>query len=372
GRIAGGDQVAAGDERSRAKIGRRLGFVCGFGDVIQREVAVRGGDVEAVQREVLLEVRQAEEAFERGGAHLADIAEAHVVLDQRDDLGGVFVGEAEARENLLGDSHADFDVAVEADAIAGDCGIGRLERCGLADVVQQRAPGERWRNAGGKLFEQQHGVRPDVAFGVVLRRLGDASHAHGFGQDAGEQAKLVEQFEAAARAAFGEDTGKFVANAFSGDLGDLGGLAANAFDLEVEVEARGEADGAHQAELVLGVAKGGVADGADDTFLEIAAAADKVEHGGVQVAGGFELYRIEQHAVDGEVAAEDVFARVGGELHSIRTAAVGVGAVGAEGGDFGGDVSARQLRVPRLRRYRAFARDDRFVLVLFVFSVFAG
>ena len=47
---------------------------------------------------------------------------------------------------------------------------------------------------------------------------------------------------------------------------------------------------------------------------------------------------VEEHAVDGEVAAEDVFAGVGGELDGVGAAAVGVAAVGAEGGDFGGDV----------------------------------
>ena len=46
---------------------------------------------------------------------------------------------------------------------------------------------------------------------------------------------------------------------------------------------------------------------------------------------------VEQHAVDGEVAAEDVFAGVGGEADGVGAAAVGVGSVVAEGGDFGGD-----------------------------------
>ncbi len=46
---------------------------------------------------------------------------------------------------------------------------------------------------------------------------------------------------------------------------------------------------------------------------------------------------VEEHAVDGEVAAEDVFAGVGGEADGVGAAAVGVGSVVAEGGDFGGD-----------------------------------
>src|SRR6185312_17229094 len=97
----------------------------GFGDVIERKVAVRGGDIEAVQREVLVEMRQPEEALEGGGAHLADVAEAHVIFDQPDDLGGLVVGEPEAREDLLGDADADLDVSVEADAVAGDVWVRR-------------------------------------------------------------------------------------------------------------------------------------------------------------------------------------------------------------------------------------------------------
>ena len=68
--------------------------------------------------------RQAEEALQRGLLHLQDVAEAHVVLDQRDDLRGVVVGEAQARENFLGDADADLDVAVEADAVAGNLRVG--------------------------------------------------------------------------------------------------------------------------------------------------------------------------------------------------------------------------------------------------------
>ncbi len=53
---------------------------------------------------------------------------------------------------------------------------------------------------------------------------------------------------------------------------DLGGLAANAFNFQVEVEARCEANGAQQAKLVLGVAELRIADGADDSATQIAAA----------------------------------------------------------------------------------------------------
>ena len=73
---------------------------------------------------------------------------------------------------------------------SGSLGLGARIGCGLADVVEQRSPGERGGCAGRELFEQQHGVGPDVAFGMELGRLLDAVHADCFGQDVREQAEL--------------------------------------------------------------------------------------------------------------------------------------------------------------------------------------
>jgi hypothetical protein len=49
---------------------------------------------------------------------------------------------------------------------------------------------------------------------------------------------------------------------------------------------------------------------------------------------------VEQHAVDGEVAAGDVFAWVEGVADGVGAATVGVGTVVAEGGDLGEDAVA--------------------------------
>ena len=82
--------------------------------------------------------------------------------------------------------------------------------------------------------------------------------------------------------------GELVADALAADLVDLrGGVAdgGHGARLDLEVEARGEADGAQHAQLVFGEAQGGVADGAEDPGGEIVAAADEVEGGGGGVAG---------------------------------------------------------------------------------------
>ena len=98
------------------------------------------------------------------------------------------------------------------------------------------------------------------------------------------------------------------------------------FRLDAVAEARGEAHGAQHAQLVFVEAALGIADGADDAGLEIVAAADVVED-------AIAVQRIQQQAVDGEVAALDVLLRALWCSDLVGMAAVGVGAVGAEGGD---------------------------------------
>ena len=46
-------------------------------------------------------------------------------------------------------------------------------------------------------------MNPDVALGMILRRLSYALHAGDFWQHDGEQAGLIEQFEPATGGAFG-------------------------------------------------------------------------------------------------------------------------------------------------------------------------
>ena len=128
-----------------------LGVVLGAGEVVEAEVAVGGGCVEVVEGEMLVEAREAEEALEGGLLHVEDVAEAHVVFDEGDDLGGVFVGEAETGEDDFGDADSGFYVAVEADAVVGDFWVGRLVGGGFADVVEECAPGESWGVAGCRL-----------------------------------------------------------------------------------------------------------------------------------------------------------------------------------------------------------------------------
>ena len=96
-----------------------------------------GKAVKAVQRQMFLKLGQADEALEGGVLHPAHVGKAHVISHQRQDLLALAIAEAQSGEHIVGDAHADLDVAVEADAVRR-----AAEGGGLADIVQQRAPGE--------------------------------------------------------------------------------------------------------------------------------------------------------------------------------------------------------------------------------------
>jgi hypothetical protein len=148
------------------------------------------------------------------------------------------------------------------------------------------------------LLEQHQSVVPDIALGVEFGRLLDSVEAVDFGQDLLEQAGAVEQFKGAAGAALGQHAGEFVANTLKADLMDLAGASTDGgfgSGVDFKVKTGGEADGAQHAELIFVEALGGVSDGADDAGVEVGAALDKIE----DLAG----LGIEEHSVDGEVAA---------------------------------------------------------------------
>ena len=145
--------------------------------------------VEAVKFEVLGETGQADEAFQGGFLHLGSVFKLHMIGDERLDLLGVLVRELEALGDFGGHLYADFDVGIETDAIAG---FGSwAEGRGLANVMEQNAPGEGGRTASRKAFEKKQRVDPDVAFGMEFRGLGDTFHGGDFGKNFAEETRFV-------------------------------------------------------------------------------------------------------------------------------------------------------------------------------------
>ena len=78
--------------------------------------------------------------------------------------------------------------------------------------------------------------------------------------------------------------------------------------------------------MVLGEAGVRVANGAEAFLREVVAAADVVDH-----RAGLD---VEEETVDGEVAALGVLGGVGFEADGLGMAAVVIGSIAAEGGDF--------------------------------------
>src|SRR5258706_12829808 len=95
---------------------------------------------------------------------------------------------------------------------------------------------------------------------MELRRLRDAFHSGDFGEQLGEEAEFVEEFEATAGSALGEELGELFAGAFRGDDVDFARVSMDGGEscgVDGGAETRSEADGAQHAEVVFGETAGG-------------------------------------------------------------------------------------------------------------------
>lgn len=142
----------------------------------------------------------------------------------------------------------------------------------------------------------------DIAFRVPLRWLFTALEVEGFREKVGDEAGFDEEVEAASSVGRGDDTGKFVTDAFGRDLSKKGGVFANGgpgvfFDFESS--GGGKANGAKEAEGVFLKAFFGISDGTEDAGVEVGPSVDMVDD--------FSGEGILKESVDGEVAALGVF-----------------------------------------------------------------
>ncbi len=170
---------------------------------------------------------------------------------------------------------------------------------------------------------------PDVTLGMKLRGLRDTLHRGDFRENLDEKAEFIQKFESAPGLALGEQLGEFLANALGGDNTNFVGVFADGSEgcgFDGVAEARGETDGTEHAEFVFGESAGRFADSPDDFGGEIIAAADEIEDFTGVVA--------HEKAVNGEIAALDVFFGRLGIDDLVGMAAIGVTEVGAKRGDF--------------------------------------
>ena len=172
-------------------------------------------------------------------------------------------------------------------------------------------------------------MNPDIALGMELRRLRNSFHGSYFGEHLVEQAKLVEEFKGTASGTFGKEFGEFFANALGRDNINFACVLADGVEGGVfnsVTEAGGEAHGTEHAEFVFGETARRLANGANDFGGEVGATTDEIQDFAGVVA--------HEEAVDGEVAALDVFFGRVGINDLVGMAAIRVANVGAEGGYF--------------------------------------
>jgi hypothetical protein len=172
-----------GEERFRFNfLFRKLGEFGGE-KVVDIELSVAGGAVDAMEFELFQKSGAGEKSFESADTHVGGVLESHVVGDASGDGANFVVGKAEAAENLFGHAGSDSFVAKESDATVG-IGFG----CGwFSDIMEEGGEGED----GGRIFEvseEEPGMDPDISLGVVFGRLGAAAHGEEFGNPDREKA----------------------------------------------------------------------------------------------------------------------------------------------------------------------------------------
>jgi hypothetical protein len=132
----------------------------------------------------------------------------------------------------------------------------------------------------------------------------------------------------------GENAAEFFADAFAADADERGGVSPEGVEragFNVEVETSGETNGAEGAEVVFFEPLVGIADGADDALVDVGQAVDVVDDVIARAVGG--EGGVEEEGVDGEVSSLGVVLGVR-EGDVVGPTSIGVGPIGAEGGDF--------------------------------------
>ena len=248
------------------------------------------------------------------------VPEFHVVVHQRFHGFHCVIGKPQARQQRARDGHAQFHVAVESYSLR------HAEGAGLPHVMQQHAQGE-FRGRLPQSVEHEERVRPDIALGMVFRRLLYALHGLDLWKNLVQQTGLVQQFHASPRAALRQDANQFIPHAFRRYARDGGSQPADRFERALfngETEPRGEAHGTKKAQMILPKARLRIADRADDAGLQIRPPVGVIQH--------LARIRIEQQGVNGEVAPLHVLARVLLEANALGMPPVTILQIAAKGG----------------------------------------
>ena len=289
--------------------------------------------VHAMQSQMLREIIQPEEPLQRRVLHPLYIAETHVVFYQRGNLRRLLIREAEPTANVLGNLYSNLHMAVEANPTRP-----RLESRRLAHVVQQSTPCQGRRCARRQLPEQHQCVRPDVTFGMKLRRLLDSVQAINLRKHLPQHLRSIQQFKRLSGMPLRQHSRQFVAHALATHLMQLRGVGPHSrfrTRLNCKFESRRKTNSAKHAQLVFLKSLFGVPDRANELRVQVLAPAHKIKH-------SLHL-RIKQHSINSEVAPDHIFFGPVGKPHRVGPAAIGIRPVAAERSYFRHNLAPIQL-----------------------------
>ena len=287
------------------------------------QLAVTGAAIDPVKFQFFGKCRTGEHPFQGADPHVGSVLEGHMVGDAGGDGADVIVGKTEAAKNLLRHAGTDSLMTEKTDPAVG---LG-FRGTGLPHIMEKGREGQDGRGIF-QMGEQQAGMDPDIAFGVVFGGLGASAHFKKFRNPDGQKSGIIHQVQAAGGVGADENFYQFVPNPFRGDhlrIRSEGneGFPCGRFDFEAKL--RGKAEGPEEAKAVFRKTGDGVADRADGFVGEIRATLDIVED--------FVFEWIKKHSIHGEVPSPGVFFG-GGEGDGRRAPPVEIRAVDTECGNF--------------------------------------
>ena len=195
--------------------------------------------------------------------------------------------------------------------------------------MQKRSPGECLRRAHRQFFEQQQRVHKDITFGMILRRPLHSLHRRNFGKDFTQQSAFIKQLKRPLGAAFISilvNSSRTRSCETWRICGARCCMAENVADLDLVIEARRKAHAAQHAQLVFRKTPLRIADRANDSGFKIVASSDEVQNAVCRI----DSQRIKHHAVNREVAALHILARIIRKTHFVGMSPIGVANIGTE------------------------------------------
>ena len=211
------------------------------------------------------------------------------------------------------------------------------------------------------MVEQHQSVNEDVALGMKFRWLCDPLHGRDLRQDVTKHAAFIQQQKRFVPLALGQHAGQLIAYPLSRDQSNL---VRQYFDglecarVDDVAEAGGKPHRPQHAQLVFREAKLRIANRPNHSRSQVFPSPNKVQD--------LSAYRIEQHAVDGEIAARDILPRVSAEPHLIGMPPVRIADVAAKGSHFdrrglrrlARSLGHRHQHNSKLRSHRIRFRED--------------